>query len=47
MFWMNQNSQIKFEIKNSKQNVKNIKFGFLIHFYMEIRLNGLDRSYLV
>jgi hypothetical protein len=32
--------------KNSKQIPKNIKFGLLIDFDMEIRLSGLDRSYL-
>jgi hypothetical protein len=32
--------------KNSKWIPKNIKFGLLIDFDMEIRLSGLDRSFL-
>jgi hypothetical protein len=32
--------------KNSKWIPKNIKFGLLIDLNMEIRLSGLDRSFL-
>jgi hypothetical protein len=32
--------------KNSKWIPKNIKFGLLIDFDMEMRLSGLDRSFL-
>jgi hypothetical protein len=32
--------------KNSKLIPKNIKFDLLIDFDMEIRLSGLDRSFL-
>jgi hypothetical protein len=32
--------------KNSKWIPKNIYFGLLIDFDMEIRLSGLDRSFL-
>jgi hypothetical protein len=32
--------------KNSKWIPKNIKFGLLIDFDMEIRLSGLDRLFL-
>jgi hypothetical protein len=49
-FWTNHNCQIKsfFPIrKNSKPIPKNVKFGLLMHFLMEIRLNGSDQSYLV
>jgi hypothetical protein len=34
------------EKKNSKKIQKNIKFGFLIDFYMNIRLNDSDRLFL-